>query len=118
MERAADPEVSALLVEANDLRAALEARSHETALLQQLLGTVLSAVDVGQLLQQIIAHLQATVPCQAAFIYLWESAPERLVLRGASEPYGGSIGRVALRAGEGLVGPYRRGGDAARPGDA
>ena len=113
MERAADPEVFALLVETNDLRAALEARDHETALLQQLLGTVLSAVDVGQLLRQIITHLQATVPCQAAFIYLWESGPERLVLRGASEPYGGLIGRVALRAGEGLVGWSARTGEVA-----
>ena len=113
MEKACDPEIFALRLETNDLRAALEARSPESVLLQQLLGTVLSAVDVGQLLSQIIGHLQATVPCQAAFIYLWESAPERLVLRGASEPYGGSIGRVALRAGEGLVGWSARTGQVA-----
>ena len=104
METAGDPEIFALRLETNELRAALEARGHESVLLQQLLSTVLSAVDVGQLLSQIIGHLQATVPCQAAFIYLWESAPERLVLRGASEPYGESVGRVALRSGEGLVG--------------
>src|SRR5262249_44517010 len=51
-----------------------------------------------------IEHLVAALGCHGAFIYLWDPARQRLVLRGASERYRQMIGRIELGLGEGLVG--------------
>lgn len=98
-------------VAAGELRAALEARDQENTLLMQLLRETIADQTPARLLRQIIAHLQAALPCRAAFIYLWDAAQERLVLRGASDRYAQYVGRISMRLDEGLAGWAARTGE-------
>src|SRR5947209_5906988 len=104
MVTSVETELVRLRRENAELRAALEARTHENAVLLQMIADVISTLKLDQVLQHIVEHLVAAFDCHAAFVYLWEPGRERLALRGASEPYRHFIGRIDLGRGEGLVG--------------
>ena len=104
MVTSVETELVRLRRENAELRAGLEARTQENAVLLQMIADVISTLKLDQVLQHIVEHLVAAFDCHAAFVYLWEPGRERLVLRGASEPYRHFIGRIELGRGEGLVG--------------
>lgn len=104
MATSVDTELVRLRAESANLRASLEARTQENALLLQMITDVISTLKLDQVLHHIVEHLVAAFDCHAAFVYLWEPARERLVLRGASEQYRRFIGQLELARGEGLVG--------------
>ncbi len=97
-------DLARLRLEKAELRTALETRTQENSLLLQMIGDVISTVQLDQVLQYIVEHLTAAVGCHAAFVYLWEPDRRRLVLRGATQRFGHMIGRIELNSGEGLVG--------------
>lgn len=99
-----DAELVRLRTENAELRASLEARTQANGLLLQMITDVISTLKLDQVLHRIVEHLVATVGCHAAFVYLWDDERDRLVLRGASDPYRHFIGRIELGRGEGLVG--------------
>lgn len=99
-----EPELARLLAENADLRAGLEARTHENALLLEMITDVISTLKLEQVLRHIVEHLVTAFDCHAAFVYLWEPERERLVLRGASDQFQRFIGQIELARGEGLVG--------------
>jgi sugar diacid utilization regulator len=71
--------------------------------LRELISTVSSSRDLEHVLAAIARLLSDASAVHACFIYLVEDDGERLVLRGASDPYGDLVGRVALQRGEGLA---------------
>src|SRR5437588_5361179 len=97
-------ELVQLRTENAELRATLEARTQENALLLQMIADVISTLKLDQVLRHIVGHLVAAFGCHAAFIYLWEPEHERLVLRAYIVQYRNVVGRIALARGEGLVG--------------
>ena len=99
-----EAELMQLRTENAELRAGLEARTQENALLLQMIADVISTLKLDQVLRHIVEHLVAACGCHAAFVYLWEPERERLVLRAASDQYRHVVGRIELARGEGLVG--------------
>src|SRR5437764_8418190 len=97
-------ELVQLRTENAELRATLEARTQESALLLQMIADVISTLKLDQVLRHIVEHLVAAFGCHAAFIYLWEPERERLVLRAASDQYRHVVGQIELARGEGVVG--------------
>src|SRR5579872_884983 len=71
--------------------------------LHEIISTVSSARDVDEALRAIARLLSDASAVHACFIYLIDEAGERLVLRAASDPYGGLVGTVVLERGEGLA---------------
>jgi GAF domain-containing protein len=51
----------------------------------------------------VVRLLSEASAVHACFVYLVEDGDSRLVLRAASEPYAGLVGRIALERGEGLA---------------
>jgi len=104
MVASAEAELVRLRTENAELRASIEARAQENALLVQMVTDVISTLQMDQVLRHIVDHLVSAFGCHAAFVYLWEQDRERLVLRGATERYRGHIGQIEMALGEGLVG--------------
>jgi len=71
--------------------------------LHEIISTVSSSLDLEQVLAAIARLLSDASAVHATFIYLLEDHGERLVLRGASDPYGHLAGKVSLERGEGLA---------------
>ena len=99
-----EAELVQLRTENAELRAGLDARTQENALLLQMIADVISTLKLDQVLRHIVEHLLAAFGCHAAFVYLWEPERERLVLRAASDQYRHVVGRIELARREGLVG--------------
>jgi GAF domain-containing protein len=104
MATSLEAELVRLRTENAELRAGLEVRTQENALLLQMIADVISTLKLDQVLRHIVEHLVAAFGCHAAFVYLWEPKRERLVLRAASDQYRHVVGRIELARGEGLVG--------------
>jgi len=90
---------------------------HRTALfeqLQQRLNELRTLYEVSQNLTStlrtqnvldLVANLTAKVlATEACLLYLWDEREERLVLRAASSPFEGAVGKLRLKSGEGLTG--------------
>jgi len=71
--------------------------------LHEIISTVSSSLELEQVLAAIARLLSDASAVHACFIYLLEDDGERLVLRGASDPYGQIAGSIALARGEGLA---------------
>ncbi len=97
-------ELARLRLENAELRAGVDARTQENALLVRMIADVISTVKLDQVLGRIVEHLVAGIGCHDAFIYLWDVPLQRLVLRAASERYRRHIGRISMGLGEGLAG--------------
>jgi len=97
-------ELARLRLENAELRAGVDARAQENALLVRMIADVISTVKLDQVLGHIVEHLVAGIGCHDAFIYLWDVPLQRLVLRAASGRYRRHIGRISMGLGEGLAG--------------
>ena len=111
MAGAPDSELLALRMENARVRAALAARVQENETLLQMIGDVVSTLKLERVLHQIVAHLESSFNCNAAFVYLIEAERSRLVLRAASARYSSSVGRISMSLDEGLVGWSARTGE-------
>ena len=96
MATSVEAELVRLRTENAELRAGLEARTQENALLLQMIADVISTLKLDQVLRHIVEHLVGAFGCHAAFVYLWEPERERLVLRAASDQYRHVAGRIEL----------------------
>jgi GAF domain-containing protein len=70
-------------------------------ILYEIVSTVGSSLDLGEVLGAIVRLLTDASAVHACFVYLIEE--DRLVLRAASEPYGELVGEIALDNGEGIA---------------
>ncbi|HKO74159.1 MAG TPA: GAF domain-containing protein [Gaiellaceae bacterium] len=66
-------------------------------ILYEIVSTVGSSLDLGQVLGAIVRLLTDASAVHACFVYLIED--DRLVLRAASEPYSGLVGEITLEKG-------------------
>src|SRR5579871_4951483 len=95
--------VSARSSMASHVSAAPPTHAADRRFLQEIISTVSSSLDLEQVLAAIARLLSDASAVHACFIYLLEDGGERLVLRGASDPYGHLTGKVSLVRGEGLA---------------
>src|SRR2546423_13103415 len=88
----------------NELRAALEARTQENILLNEVISTVGSTLKLDEVLRHLVDTLVRAISCDAAFIYLYDRDKERLILASTSEQYSHLVGKIELALGEGITG--------------
>jgi GAF domain-containing protein/sugar diacid utilization regulator len=90
--------------ENSELRAALEARTQENILLNEVISTVGSTLKLDEVLHHLVATIVRAISCHAAYIYLYNKEKERLVLASASEQYQQLVGKIEMSLGEGITG--------------
>ena len=93
-----------LLQENTELRTALEARTQENSLLNEVISTVGSTLKLDEVLRHLVDTLVRATSCHAAFIYLYDQDKERLILASTSEQYSYLVGKIELALGEGITG--------------
>jgi len=71
--------------------------------LYEIISTVSSSLDLDQVLAAVVRLLSDASAVHACFVYLLEDHGQRLVLRGAADPYSHLVGKVVLERGEGLA---------------
>jgi GAF domain-containing protein len=96
--------IDELLQENAELRAALDARTQENTLLNEVISTVGSTLKLDEVLRHLVDTLVRAISCHAAFIYLYDRDKERLILASTSEPYSHLVGKIELALGEGITG--------------
>ncbi|HZU70116.1 MAG TPA: GAF domain-containing protein [Ktedonobacteraceae bacterium] len=96
--------IDELLREIAELRAALDARTQENTLLNEVISTVGSTLKLDVVLRHLVDTLVRAISCHAAFIYLFNRDKERLILASTSEPYSHLVGKIELALGEGITG--------------
>ncbi len=99
-----DSTSSILQQENAELRAALEARTQENNLLNEVISTVGSTLKLDEVLRHLVDTLVRAISCHAAFIYLYDRDKERLILASTSEQYSQLVGKIELALGEGITG--------------
>lgn len=87
-----------------ELRAALDARAKENALLNEVISTVGSTLKVDEVLRHLVDTIVRAISCHAAFIYLYNKERERLVLASTSSQYQHYVGKIEMALGEGITG--------------
>src|SRR2546423_7296586 len=96
--------IGELLQENVGLQAALEARTQENILLNEVISTVGSTLKLDEVLRHLVDTLVRAISCHAAFIYLYDRDKERLILASTSEQYSHLVGKIELALGEGITG--------------
>jgi GAF domain-containing protein len=69
--------------------------------LQQIVSTVASSIELAEVLPAVVGLMSDASGVHGCFVYLVEE--ERLVMRAASPPYEGQVGKVAFARGESLA---------------
>ncbi|MEO6893344.1 MAG: GAF domain-containing protein [Ktedonobacteraceae bacterium] len=101
---AGEPALEQLRQENTELRAALEARSQEHILLNEIISAVGSTLKLDEILRHLVDIVVRAISCHAAFIYLYDTEKERLVLASTSEQFQHHVGKIELALGEGITG--------------
>lgn len=87
-----------------ELREALEARTRENVLLNEVISTVGSTLKLDEVLRHLVDSIVRAISCHAAFIYLFTQESGRLVLASTSEQYQHMVGKIDMALGEGTTG--------------
>jgi GAF domain-containing protein len=88
----------------NQLRAALEARTQENMLLNEVISTVGSTLKLDEVLGHLVDIVVRAIPCHAAFFYLYDKDKERLTLSSTNHQYKKLVGKIEMALGEGVTG--------------
>ena len=83
--------------------AAPVARGVDDRFLYEIISTVASSLNLGEVLDGVVRLLSEASAVHACFVYLVDPDGDRLELRAASEPYGELVGRIGLERGEGVA---------------
>jgi len=88
----------------NQLRAALDARTQENMLLNEVISTVGSTLKLDEVLGHLVDIVARAIPCHAAFFYLYDKDKERLTLASTNHQYKKLVGKIEMSLGEGITG--------------
>ena len=90
--------------ENEDLRIALATSRAENDLLNEVISTIGSTLNLDEVLRHLVDILVRAISCHAAFIYLYNKEKERLVLASTSEQFQHLVGKLEMALGEGIAG--------------
>ncbi len=96
--------VEQLSKENGELRSALATSREENALLNEVISTIGSTLNLDEVLSHLVDIIVRAISCHAAFIYLYNKEKDRLVLASTSEQYEHLVGKIELALGEGITG--------------
>ncbi len=86
------------------LQHALEIRTQENVLLNEVLSTVGSTLRLDDVLHHLVNAVVRATHCQMAFIYMYNREKERLVLASATRHHQHLVGKIEMALGEGIAG--------------
>jgi len=86
-----------------ELRTALEARTQENNLLNEVISTVGSTLKLDEVLGHLVDTVVRAIPCHAAFFYLYDKDKERLTLASTNQQYKKLVGKIEMALGEGIT---------------
>jgi GAF domain-containing protein len=86
------------------LQAALAASHAENSLLNDVISTIGSTLNLDEVLKHLVDTIVRAISCHAAFIYLYNSEKDRLILASTSEQYQHMVGQIEMSLGEGIIG--------------
>ena len=98
------PTKEELIAQNEELQTALDARTRDNILLNEMISTVGSTLKVDEVLRHLVGTIVRAISCHAAFIYLFDAEKERLVLSSTSERYQHLVGKIDMALGEGITG--------------
>jgi GAF domain-containing protein/sugar diacid utilization regulator len=87
-----------------ELQNALEARTQENTLLNEVISTVGSTLKLEEVLGHLVHTVVRAIRCHAVFFYLYDKEKERLILASTNEQYKKLVGNIELALGEGITG--------------
>lgn len=96
--------IEQLQTENAELCAALEARTQENILLNEVISTVGSTLKLDEVLGHLVDIVVRAIPCHATFFYLYDKDTERLVLASTNKQYRNFVGKIEMALGEGVTG--------------
>src|SRR5437588_8406134 len=99
-----EPAIEELIAQNAELQTALDVRTRDNILLNEMISTVGSTLKVDEVLRHLVDTIVRAISCHAAFIYLFEKEKERLVLASTSAQYQRLVGKIELALGEGING--------------
>ncbi|GAC1628359.1 MAG: hypothetical protein NVS4B11_26250 [Ktedonobacteraceae bacterium] len=86
------------------LQHALEIRTQENVLLNEVLSTVGSTLRLDEVLHHLVNTVVRATQCQMAFIYMYNKEKERLILASATQRHQHLVGKIEMALGEGIAG--------------
>ncbi len=87
-----------------ELQHALEIRTQENVLLNEIISTVGSTLRLDEVLHHLVDTVVRATFCQMAFIYMYDKEKERLVLASTTQKYQRLVGKIEMGLGEGIAG--------------
>ena len=102
--RASVDGVEQIGTEFEDVRLALATSRAENELLNEVISTIGSTLNLDEVLRHLVDILVRAISCHAAFIYLYNNEKDRLVLASTSEQYQHLVGKIEMALGEGIAG--------------
>src|SRR5215467_16279187 len=96
--------IEQLHTENAELHTALEARTQENILLNEVISTVGSTLKLDEVLGHLVDIVVRAIPCHAAFFYLYDKDTERLTLASTNQQYKKLVGKIEMALGEGITG--------------
>lgn len=96
--------VEQLRREKAELQHALEMRTQEHALLNEVISTVGSTLRLDEVLHHLVDIVVRATQCQKAFIYLYDKEKERLSLVATTPQHKRFVGKIELPLGVGIAG--------------
>jgi GAF domain-containing protein/sugar diacid utilization regulator len=87
-----------------ELQKALEARTQENILLNEVISTVGSTLKLDEVLGHLVDTVVRAISCHAVFFYLYDKDRERLTLASTNKQYQDLVGKIELALGEGVTG--------------
>src|ERR1700692_4418733 len=86
----------------DQLRNALATSRAENELLNEVISTIGSTLNLDEVLPHLVDILVRAVSCHAAFIYLYNKEKDRLVLASTSTQFQHLVGKIEMALGEGI----------------
>ncbi|GAC1425338.1 MAG: hypothetical protein PVS3B3_11320 [Ktedonobacteraceae bacterium] len=96
--------VEQLWQEKAELQHALETRTQENVLLNEVLSTVGSTLRLDDVLHHLVDIVVRATQCQMAFIYMYNKEKERLLLASTTQHHKHLVGKLEMALGEGIAG--------------
>ena len=97
-------DIEQLRQENAELQKALEARSQENMLLNEVISTVGSTLKLDEVLGHLVDTVSRAISCHAVFFYLYDKDKERLTLASTNKQYKKLVSKIELALGEGVTG--------------
>ncbi len=101
---AAEQTIKQMSQEISELQLALETRTQENILLNEVISTVGSTLRLDEVLRHLVDTVVRATSCDVAFIYLYDKDKEHLVLASTNEQYRRLVGKITMALGEGIAG--------------